>query len=323
MFYKKILYIDKADSTYTRGVKSELLKYANQVDCYFHADLFRTPIFLENFGKRKVVEYKSNALKQFTAYLKTQCYDFILIKSPYVWPLSFFEELSTIFKNTPIVNYNWSSVRMKNILPYREFFTKIYSFDGADCKHYGFEYYPLFFLHEFSNNNHNIKKQYDISFIGTGYSAGRLSFMNQLVDIIHDEKLLAYLYFYTPGKVQSLKLKIFNSKISNHCYWQQLSINEVINIGKKSIAVIDHPMSIQTGLTIRTFETLAAGNHLFTTNSAIVNEPFYDAKMITVIDSSLSGIKKDKIVYREPDQSWMESFTHYRIDKWVEKIITL
>lgn len=323
MKYKNILYIDKADSIYTRAIKSELKNHAEFVDCYYHADLFRSPIFLEKFNSQKSLDEKKHKTEVFLKYLKSQNYDFILIKSPYVWPVSFIKELSEAFPSTPIVNFHWSSIKMYNILPYREFFTKVISFDSADCEKYGFEYYPLFYLHDFGKSNHAIEKQFDVSFIGTGYSAGRLSFMNRLVEIIKEEDLKAFLYFYTPGMIKSLKLKIKNSKISNYCYWQQLSINEVINVSKKSIAVIDHPMSIQTGLTIRTFETLAAGNHLFTTNTAIVNEPFYSPKRITVIDSNLNGVNKSTLEIKESDQSWQDSFTQYRIDNWVKKVIDI
>jgi hypothetical protein len=101
-----------------------------------------------------------------------------------------------------------------------------------------------------------------------------------------------------------------------------LSVNEVINVFSVSGASIDHAMTSQTGFTMRTFETLAAGLNLYTTNKEIVNEPFYDPKRIVVIDNdNLNNVEFRSERNRELNKSWQDSFRQYRIDNWVKEVL--
>ena len=68
-----------------------------------------------------------------------------------------------------------------------------------------------------------------------------------------------YLYIYTPGKINGIKLLLKTRQLARYCYFKPLHFNGVLNVFKQSYATIDHPMTIQTGLTIRTFEAIASG----------------------------------------------------------------
>lgn len=63
-----------------------------------------------------------------------------------------------------------------------------------------------------------------------------------------------------------------------------MSVAEIIDIYSQSFSVLDIELNIQSGLTMRTFETLGAGLKLITTNKNIQNEPFYNQHNIAIID---------------------------------------
>ena len=60
--------------------------------------------------------------------------------------------------------------------------------------------------------------------------------------------------------------------------------NNIIDIYKQSFSVLDIELSIQDGLTMRTFETLGSELKLITTNKNISKESFYDQNNIMILD---------------------------------------
>lgn len=323
MKYRKILYLDSEETPYTRSIKNEFKLISEDVDCFFYHGIFTEPIFLKLLNSQEYRKQKEKRIKQFLEYIKPNIYDLILVKAPFDFPTSFFERLREIFKSTPVINYNWSSLRKFNFIPYLEYFNKIYSFDRDDCLKYNLEYYPLFYLREFEKIGFDKRKLYNIAFVGSGTSAGRIEFINRFLQRSDELTLTYFLYLWTPEKIKSAAIKFKYPKLSNYCYFSQLPMNEVINVTSVSEAMIDHPMTIQTGLTIRTFEALGSGLHLYTTNMKIKEEPFYNSERITIIDNNLSNFEFISMNQRNPDKEWQELFRKYRIDNWIKHITTI
>jgi len=327
--YKNILYLDIVETIYTSAIKKELESFSDNVETYYYHDIYIPSIYERILCGNRSKNNQASSVLNFIEYLKTRSYDFILVKSVYAMPVFFFEELCNHFKNVPIINYNWSSIKMYNVLNYVNLFTKVYSFDREDCLKYNFNYYPLFFIKEFQDIriNNNINSQefiYDLAFIGSGYNAGRLLFLNKMIEIINNKLYYKYFYIYTPGYKKSMFVRLRYHNLAKYCHWKHLSLNQVLNVFRRSNSMIDHPMIIQSGLTIRTFETLAAGIHLYTTNTEIANEPFYDNKRITIVNSDLDNfsIKNEDSTARIKG-TWNDSFSEYRIDNWLKNILKI
>jgi len=323
MKYNNILYLDCEETPYTRGIRDELWMISNNVDCYFYDGIYEPPIFLQRLNPKECLKQRNERIILFLDYIKNNNYDFILVKAPFYLPTYFFENLRKIFKNVPIINYNWSSIQMFDFLPYRDFFTKIYSFDPHDCQEYNLNYYPLFYLKSFERVGINKRKRYDISFIGYGYSSGRLEFIDKWLQKILPLDISFFLYLHTPKKRRAILTILKYPKLSNYFFLDQISMNEVINKYSVSDAMIDHPMTIQTGLTIRTFETLGSGLDLYTTNVEIKNEPFYDSQRITIFDKELNNFFLKNKRRKNINKEWQDSFSKYRIDNWVKNVITI
>ena len=82
-------------------------------------------------------------------------------------------------------------------------------------------------------------------------------------------------------KIFDKNLKQFDRKKLS---FKKLEHSEIGEIYRNTFAVLDINKPFQLGLTMRTFEALAAGKKLLTTNSDIENYPFYDAKNIHILD---------------------------------------
>lgn len=323
MKFNNILYLDDSETSYTRGIRNELQIISKRVDCYFYNDIYTAPIFLTRLNPKECQKQKDERIKQFISYIKKNQYDFILVGHPAIFPTYFFENLKIVFKNIPIVNYNWNSIQMSNILPYCDYFTKVYSFDPQDCQKYGLHYYPLFYLKDFENVGIKKRKVFNMSFIGSVYNSGRLEFINKWFQKIMILKLSHFLYLYAPGRLRGINSKLRYRKMSNYFFFNEISMNEVINIFSVTDAMIDHQMNIQSGLTIRTFETLGSGLNLYTTNEQILKEPFYNPERITIIDVNLGNFEFKNIIEAKIDKDWQESFKKYRLDNWVKNIISI
>jgi hypothetical protein len=321
MNYKNILFLDDMETPYSRGIRFELQKISDKVDCYFYSDMYIIPIFQSRFHHKECQKQRDKNIRLFLDYIKQNKYDIILIKSPPDLPTYFFEGLRTIFKNVPIINYNWRSVQEYNFLPYCKYFSKVYSFDRRDCQKYNLNYYPLFYLRDFENIGINKKKVFNISHIGSAYNLGRLEFIDQAAAKFKPLNLKCFFYLYAPGRRKGLITKIRYPGLSDFLFSQELSMNEVINKFSESEAMIDHPITIQTGLTMRTFETLSSGLNLFTTNLEIINEPFFNPDKIKIIDKDLNNFTFENS--NSINKEWQGSFSQYRIDNWVRHIMSI
>ena len=111
--------------------------------------------------------------------------------------------------------------------------------------------------------------------------------VKRAIDSLPDDSV-KYLYLRVRDKLYYRKLQIFHaaeiSGLEPYFHFEALSSNEVNDVFVKSKAVIDCPLPKQNGLTMRTFETLALGKKLVTTNKNIAFYDFYTPQNIFIVD---------------------------------------
>lgn len=322
MKYKHILYLDNSETIYTRAIRDGLHVFSDEIDCFFYDEILLKSIYSKRFQTNEKALIQHSRIMEFLSYISRRNYDLILVKEPQVMPISFFEGLRKAFSNIPILNYNWSSIKKYNILPYTNFFSSVVTFDYFDSEQYGFNYLPLFYLKEFESLTQNSDtKKYALSFIGSGFSEGRIPFLDKLIQLEENHLKEFYLYIYTTGRIKNLKLILNNKRVAKHCYSKPLHFNGLLNVIRQSYSTIDHPMKIQTGLTIRTFEALASGLHLYTTNINIEKESFYSEERISIIKEDLSDFKLRSNTAPKIDRDYTAAFQEYRIDNWLRRLL--
>jgi spore maturation protein CgeB len=92
-----------------------------------------------------------------------------------------------------------------------------------------------------------------------------------------------------------------------------------LNSYKRTVSVLDIELNIQSGLTMRTFEALGAGVKLITTNTKIIDEPFYDKNVAMVIDRINPDID---INFFNNNLTVDKNFRKYSFDNWLNNIFT-
>src|SRR5690606_29410790 len=94
----------------------------------------------------------------------------------------------------------------------------------------------------------------------------------------------------------------------------------------KSKAVLDIQRVGQSGLTMRTFEVLASGAILVTSNSAIINEPFFDPTRVFVISADPTPAQVEDLwrtIGGLPHPRDLPSgFFNYSLQAWVSRIVS-
>src|SRR5690606_25151171 len=83
---------------------------------------------------------------------------------------------------------------------------------------------------------------------------------------------------------------------------------------------IHHPG--QTGLTMRTIETLALGRKLVTTNDTIREYSFYDADNILIVDRKRPKLHME-FFEKTASVDLADKMKEYSIDRWVENVLDL
>lgn len=215
-------------------------------------------------------------------------YDYIfIIKGEYL-NKSHLELLKKKNKTAVFILYQWDSIvrfpSVKNILP---FFDRIFSFDNDDVKEYKFIYRPLFYCPAVKANG-NIHKKYEIVFLGIAHS-DRVPVLIKIWRCLLNEHYKVYFKILI-GIVDFLRLLLTkNIKMSDIPLFTLKKIKykkycKILASGK-SLLDIHHPL--QSGITMRSIEALAAGCFLFTTNENI-------KKYINIYPQSYMIINRDR-----------------------------
>lgn len=225
--------------------------------------------------------------------------------------------LNREFKFDKRISYQWDSVKNnpQTITHFNNGFF-IFSFDPDDCNKFGYHYLPLFYIKEGGGDT---MLSYDLSFVGV--------YTDERIDLI---KKINKLYAKTNKikikiKINLLKyisLKYFSNKLddvpSHFFTFSNLDYLDVLSIMEKSHIVLDISHSTQSGLTMRTFETIGCGRKLLTNNQLVCNEKFYNKNMIETYDIMEFSLDIDKFIKNKINPYNKKD---YSIDAWLSRLL--
>ena len=192
------------------------------------------------------------------------------------------------FSDAKMILYLWDSFRnIRGIKAKLLYFDAIYSFDSDDCSNQGgLMFRPLFYLEEYMcGPEFSIDRNESIFFIGTLHS-NRTKILSK---IIQENKKLDfdyYLYCRTPLEycfhyITDRNLRGLDQK---RIIFKPMAACEVRKKLFISKYVLDMQHPSNSGLTIRTFESLAAGAKLITFNHHIKDYDFYNEHLVHVVN---------------------------------------
>lgn len=217
------------------------------------------------------------------------------------------------------VVYLWDSlVRHENRRMLLDSFPVIWSFDRKDCERYPqLKFRPLFFR----DISPAVAKEYALTFVGWMHS-DRLQIVRELAARLKKAGKPYFFKLYI-GKF-SLWTKRHLTKTIRAAD-RELLITEPIGYADyqqavaRSYAVLDIAHPLQSGLTMRTIETLAAGCHVYTTNADITNYPQINPGSYTVIErQAIDTLPVTETACRQPDGF----YSYFSLDGFIDQLFS-
>jgi len=259
--------------------------------------------------------------------IKGKEYDYFLLIKGEVIPEWFIIEFKTVNPGARLIYYTYDSFKNNNsnstaILKH---FDTCYSFDFEDVKrNKALKLKHLFYTREFvANPASDSKREYTISFVGTLHS-NRYSTIKRLFQNFEN----TFTFYFLPAKwwflFQKLSKRAHKKIKRSEVSFDKLSRQQVADIFKSSKSVLDIQRFGQTGLTMRTFEVLAAGAILITTNLYIKTADFYDPDKIIVLEENDLSVATAKIQHKIDKADFKanavdKSFEQYFVNNWVKE----
>lgn len=251
-------------------------------------------------------------------------YDLVLVIKGEVIPPWFLEALRARNPRAQFVFYAYDSIQNSpHSLRILDLFDRRFSFDQGDvATHDGLRYKPLFYSHEFEERFQR-PRDFDVSFVGTLHSD-----RYRIVKRVLRGFPRVYAFFFVQARWYYYLNRFIGSSFSNvaraDVSFRPLSRLQVAEVFHRSKAVLDIQRDNQSGLTMRTFEVLAAGAILITTNEAIRQERFFRDDWIIVLPRDESTWADIDLLHEVEERQLrlpLENFSRHRVDHWLEDLL--
>jgi hypothetical protein len=311
----RVLLVCPETFDYHRLLHDELRALGAEVDM-FAEPLERTRLaVVRRLGPQRLEAHKDVFRRKVLASAAKSQYDHVVVIRGEFLNRATCQELRRLQPRARLVSYQWDPLACFDYRSMIDCFDQVTSFDRADCQALGLRYMPLFYSHNYAKWRHAAgTPRWDLSFVGTLHS-DRWQIALKLAEQAQEAGLSIFFYIYMkwssylkqawiqriiPRRVPFLSLRIMSTA----------RLEELVG---QSRAVVDINKPEQTGLTIRTLETLGAGRKLITTNAQIRLEPFYSPNMVDVIDRHKPRLDAD-FVRSPPGKIEIDG---QRIDNWL------
>lgn len=227
-------------------------------------------------------------------------FDVVVVIKGEVLPRWFLQALRARNPGAEYIFYAFDAIENSpNCLDLLDLFDHLVSFDRRDVRcNPGFGYLPLFYAPEFRPLAfRDREKSHRLTFIGTLHS-GRYRFVHSLFG--PDGRDFAF--FFVQARWYFALTKYVTGE-NRHVSWREVSFEplsreRIASIFRDSKAVLDMQRPGQSGLTMRTFEVLASGSILVTSNDAIRQEPFYHPDRVIVLPENVQPEDAERLCDR-------------------------
>lgn len=210
---------------------------------------------------------------------------FFLIRG-YKIPRFFLKKLKQRNPNLKFIMYQWDSNINNPYFHIVECFDKFYSFDHNDSiNNSRVEFLQLFYTNDIKMlRNKPEKIAYDF-FCFASFTLKRYKMMIDFIDYCEQNNYILKTFCFIPYTTY-IRYKYINRVSLNKKYLSFISMprSEYLDCLYKSEVVVDINHSTQTGLSMRIIEAYGAGKKIFTTNTAIINNPIYSSNWVQFLN---------------------------------------
>lgn len=268
--------------------------------------------------RNRTVQYYRTILRD----LGNKNFDFFLLIKGETVPDFFLQTLRKTHPQTVFIYYTYDSVA--EYPRFRDLFRKFqrsFTFDPDDAAKFNVKFRPLFYVPEYLLKE-KAGKMYDLIFIGTAHT-DRYIAGEKVLRAAENHSLRTFFCYYAPGRLAFYLKRIFDKNMQafdrKKLNFKSFSHKKIRDLYRQSVAVLDLNKPFQKGLTMRTFEALAAGCKLVTTNGDIKRYPFYNPQNILVVDREKPVLNPG--FFSTPFQPINENILHnMSLDAWLETL---
>lgn len=273
---KRILFIGNGFYNYEKNIEQEFVKRGAEV-FYFSSSInitkyiFLLKILTLILSDRQLFSLLS---KKLLKVIKEQpdTIDYIFINKGVSFRKKHVELLNEKYPNVPTVLYFWDSLnRVENKDLLLSSYSGIMTFDRLDSLRYNIKFRPLFYVIEDKVPCSDIK--YDISFVGNMHSI-RFAVLRKIKRMLISNGINYNFKLYINKYIYFIQKYIFHT-ISNEdddiLTTSVIPYKDYLNISRHSNVILDISHPLQSGLTIRSIESIGLCKKILTTNEDIVN----------------------------------------------------
>ncbi|NWC95267.1 MULTISPECIES: hypothetical protein [unclassified Pseudomonas] len=320
---KKVLLIAPQFFGYEVEIRSELERRGAKVSFLLDRP-FSSPFMkaITRLRREWVINAADRYYTQQVSSFDSNDFDYVFVVNGQTLSTGILDVWKRSFSNAIFILYMWDSFGNRrwgvDNLP---FFDHVFTFDRNDAKKYALNFRPLFFSSGFEKKPLE-ENTYDVSFIGTAHT-DRYQVLTK-VDRALGPGVHAYWYLFLQAKWVYWAYKLTNKgfRLSTLSDFKFAPLNKATVQGvffqSKAILDIEHPQ--QTGLTMRTLETLGARKKLITTNISVREYDFYSDNNICIVDRNAPVIPPGFLAAAYTDVA-PEVYARYRLEGWLDEIL--
>lgn len=264
--------------------------------------------------KKIIDDFHSQILNR----IESKNYDYVFVIRGESLTEIFLNNVRRLNPNAYFVMYQWDSLINNDYSKLVKCFNKTYSFDSVDSKNnIDINYLPLFYNKEYKEIRSVFTHKYQFTFVGQ-FLEERYQLLKRLeVEFLNNGIPFLFYIYIEPLKLIKLILKLRFTVVKD-LRFRSLKRLDIVDIFKDSKCIIDIPSPTQSGLTMRTIEAIGSHRCLLTTNSNIVDEPFFGVDYISVMNKSKINIES---LFNE-SCIFPECIDNYDINNWIRTIFS-
>lgn len=331
---KAVLFICPDFFDYKKLISAELEKYFDRVLSFSdrpHCSSISKALFKYNvpFYSTRMSERYGRAIFDAIVNDLPSVTDVVIVKGTCILP-SFIDLLRQHNNDLRITSYSWDSI--SNIRTFPALASKsdrAFTFDLKDSFDFKLAYLPLFYSKscpEYLIADTPAIPEYDYTFIGS-YHSDRISVLTRFLE--RKKQAKTYIKIYFQSRLQYIFYYVRDSALracpKEWITFEPVSRKKLEDIIAVSVHVIDIHHQKQTGLTMRTWETLQGNQHLITTNPAVLLHTTGDNATVLDRTTGLEWSLSQHEAYRENINREDPHLVHMRclsLSAWVNALLT-
>lgn len=307
------------------GYEKAIVKEASSLgyEVYFFDDRFGLSFIEQAFLRKNIFanSIREKTYRNLKKKISTKEFDIWLCINPEAIDERCIKLISNHISNSNIL-YLWDNIKNKpNFKSLLNHFNTVLTFDLEDSLKFKLMHVPLYYTKEYYFDNPKSKEN-KIFTIGSIHS-DRIHIMKKLEHFGFDIKFKifsknVFLTFY------NLIIGVVPFSYLNKISYKPLTHTEISSIYKKYSFILDISHPNQSGLTNRTFEVLASGCFLITTNSNIIKYDFYNPDYIFILDRENLNFKDLKYWMKSRENKQFEcDMGQYSLSSWINTVMSV